>query len=122
MATSDDLFRLQAHLPGLARAIFGAADAKFAAAGWVAAVLDARYFAEGSGQIAKVRVELPGGSVGSVRLPAEASHALRELGEARAEGADRWYGFRLRVTASGECATGFNYDPRCAEDESFFDV
>ncbi|MDY3559790.1 hypothetical protein R5W23_000948, partial [Gemmata sp. JC673] len=122
MATSDDLFRLQVHLPGLAGAVYGAAEAKFAETGWVAAVLDARYFAEGGGQIAKVRVELAGGSVGSVKLPGEASQALRELGAARAESADRWYGLRLRVTAAGECETAFDYDARCAEDEAFFDA
>ncbi len=122
VATSDDLLRLQAHLLALARAVCGAANAKFAVSGWVAVMLDARYFAEGGGQIAKVRVELQGGSVGSVKLPAEASQTLHELGDARAEGANRWYGLRLRVTAAGECETGFDYDPRCAEDEAFFDV
>lgn len=121
MATSDDLFRLQAHLPGLARAIFGAADAQFAT-GWVTAALDARYFAEGCGWIAKIRVALPGGQTGSIKLRGEISQTLNDLGEARAEGKDRWYGIQMRVSATGECETNIDYDPRCAEDESFFDV
>jgi hypothetical protein len=122
MATSDELFRLQAHLPGLARVVYGVADTNFAETGWIAVVLECRYFAEGGGQIAKVRVELPGGSVGSVKLPREVSQVLRVLGETRAEGADRWYGLRLRVTAAGECETAFNYDARCTEDAAFFDT
>ncbi len=122
MATSDDLFRLQAHLPGLARAIFAAADAQFPAGAWSAVVLNVRYFADGSGSLSKVRVELPGGGVESIKFPAEAAHTLRELGDARAEGKDRWYGLRLRVTGAGECETAFDDDPHCAEDDVFFDT
>jgi hypothetical protein len=122
MATSADLSRLNALLPGLARSVRDAARDKFGNGGWVAAVLDARFFEDSSGSVSKVRVELAGGGQGSLRLPAEGSVQLRQLNEARPEGDDRWYGLRLRVTAEGGCKTEFNYDPTCAEDESFFDA
>jgi hypothetical protein len=121
MATSGDLLRLNALLPGLARSVHGAARAKFGDGGWVAAVLDARFF-EDSSSMAKVRVELAGGGLGSVRLPAAGAVQLRQLNDARPEGDDRWYGLRLRVTAEGGCKTEFNYDPTCTEDENFLDA
>jgi hypothetical protein len=116
----DDLIRLQEHLPELARTILVAVDGEFAEKGWASALLDARFFKEGSGQITKLRVELLDGAVGSVWLPPEASGLLSTLAGLRAKGADRWYGLRLRVTAKGECETSFDYDPQGAEDESFF--
>jgi len=121
MATPGDVLRLQSHLHSLAGAIFQLADDEFAGKRWLAVVLDARCFAQGGGLIAKLRVELPNGTLGSVELTSAENRTLRHLADARAEGADRWYGLRLRVTAAGECDTTFDHNPQCADDETFFD-
>jgi hypothetical protein len=121
MATADDLLRVQPHLRSLAGAIVQLADEEFVEQRWIAVVLDARCFAQGGGIIAKLRVELPDGTLGSVDIPSAENRTLRHLADARAEGADRWYGMRLRVTAADECDTSFDYNPNCADDETFFD-
>ena len=122
MATTGDLFRLNTILPELARQVLGVATDKFVGQKWRAVILDARYFADGSGILDKTRVELPDKTLGSVARTAEIGQLLRELGDLRPEGKDRWYGLLLRITVEGDCDTAFNYDPHCAEDDSFYDV
>src|SRR5262245_54000687 len=118
MATTDDIWRLDAHLQPLAAIIHAAASE--VSVPWVAVVLDAR-FSDADGSISnKVRVERGDGSLASVSLPAEGTLRLIELGQARPSGPDRWHGLVLRVTAAGECEMRFNYDPACADDPAFY--
>ena len=122
MATSDDLLRLDAHLPGLGRIVYEATASEYPTDEWTATTLDARYSADGREIIDKIRVELHNGQIGSVSLPVAGTYALLALQQVRGEGSDCWYGIRLRITSEGECETTFDYNPQCAEDESFYDV
>src|SRR5262249_45330188 len=121
MSTADELFRLSALLPELAHTLFAEVCSQFGEPGnWIAAILDVRYFPDNAGKLFKVLVELPRGELGQATLSVEGSLRLSDLGSARAEGKDRWYGLRLRVTADGDCETTFDYDPDCVGDKSFF--
>jgi len=122
MATSNDLLRLSAVLPDLARSVYQATADKFNTQGWIDTRLDVRYFREGGGRIAKVRVVLADGGSGSLRLPAETLQLLHNLDSVRQENSDLWFGLLIRVTNSGECDTKFDYDPACADDDAFIDI
>lgn len=119
MATSDDVFQLDAILPTLAQLVFQAATEKLQES-WIAVVLDARYSAQDGSFIDKARVEQTDGAATGLSLPVEVVHQLIALGKARPTGPDRWYGILLRVTAEGACEINLNYDSACAEDPSFY--
>jgi hypothetical protein len=121
MATSEDLSRWDEHLRPLASIVHAAAQAESAVGtGWVAVVLDARFSDRDGSILDKIRVERADGTFVSVSLPVDGTLQLIALGQARASGADRWYGLLVRVTAEGACEVKFNYDPACVEDGSFF--
>jgi hypothetical protein len=119
MATPEDLSQLNAHLRPLAGVVHAAAVAE--GGPWVAVVLDARFDDRDGSILHKIRVERADGSIGSVSLSVEGTRQLIALGQARPTGPDRWHGLVLRVTAEGECEVRFNYDPACAEDDSFYE-
>lgn len=120
MATSNDLFRLDAVLPDVARALHRAAGEQFTKGKWAEVALDIR-FARGGGEFShKIRVRMSNGELASASTPTDLALLLINLDAVRQACSDLWYGLVLRVTAAGECETKFNYDPACAEDKSFY--
>jgi hypothetical protein len=120
MATADDLFRINPIIHELARLLFAHVDRELPAGNtWASAFLDVR-FDERGGFVDKIRVTRTNGEVVSLSGPTEITLQLIELNAVRPAGEDRWYGFKLELTAAGACTGRMNYDPACTNDPDFF--
>jgi hypothetical protein len=120
MATSDDIFRINPIIRELARLLFAHVNRELPEAkAWASAFLDVRFDEQG-GFAYKIRVTHTNGEVVSLCLPTDVTLQLIELNTVRPTGKDRWYAFKLELTASGACEVNFNYDTACTDDPSFF--
>ena len=89
---------------------------------WASAYLDARWFADAEGNIAKLRVVLPNGKLyGLLRVTSDMQAVLRKVGSVReANMSERWYGLKVTVSFDGVVTTDLNNDPNCVVDPTWF--
>ena len=85
---------------------------------WGRASLEARYASDGSYWHDKMRVEVPGQEAVSLGTTQEISRILSELNDLRRMFG--WYSFKLDVGTDEKVTINYNYDPKSAEDPSFF--
>ena len=120
MATTNDIFRINPIIHELARLLFAHVNRELSEENaWASTLLDARFDEQG-GFSSKIRVTRTNGEVVSLVTPTDTTLQLIELNGVRPAGIDRWYGFKLELTAAGACEVNFNYDPACANDPDFF--
>lgn len=118
MATADDIFRVDPIIRELGRLLFALANSERPGDAWDTVLLDVRFDEQG-GFISKIRTNLENGEVASISTPKDISLQLIELNAARPVGQHRWHGFKLEVTATGDCQVDMNYDPACTDDPDF---
>jgi hypothetical protein len=106
-------------LRSLARGLIRQGESELQRQPWLAIVLDVRFDHQG-GFIDKIRAATSNGAV-SVSMPTDMALLVLSLDSLRCELLDdRWYGFRLTVSANQQCDMEYNYDPNCADDPTFY--
>src|SRR4051812_3749362 len=121
-STSDDILKLDPILRALGEAVWAGTNAEAARlhAEWTSVALDVRYSDDGS-FLHKVRMALVDGTEVSPSLPERVTLLMIDLEKVRGAGDSRWYGLLMTITAAGDADARYNYDPNCADDETFFD-
>jgi hypothetical protein len=89
---------------------------------WLSAYLDARWFSDGEGFKAKIRVVKPNdASDGSIQLSYEIEDLLLEISSMRKEGSvTGWYGLKITVGSDGALTTDLDADPNCVVDPTWY--
>src|SRR6478672_6056526 len=101
MATAGDIFRIDPIIHELARLLFDLTERELPEENtWASALLDVRFDEQG-GFADKIRVSRTNGEAVSLSTPTDITLQLIELNNIRPAGNDRWYGFKLELTASG---------------------
>jgi hypothetical protein len=85
---------------------------------WSRATLEVRYASDGSYWNDKVRVETADRGVVSIGTTDSIREMLAALNHLRL--VLGWYRLELRVGSDGRVTASYGYDPRCAEDPTFF--
>lgn len=119
MATADDIFRVGPIVRELGRLLFALASREMPGRAWATAILDVRFDEQG-GFINNIRAKGENGEAAGIGMTKDITLQLIELNDVRTAGQNRWYGFKLEVTATGECQVDLNYDPACTDDPDFF--
>ncbi len=121
MPTTGDLNAFNDSLRRLATALVELAYAETREnAKWRVVILDARFSDDGSISD-KVRATLATGAVTSLSPTSSIILDLIALGEARPDGKNRWYGFRMEVATDGKVNVEFDYNSACVDDPQFFE-
>lgn len=88
---------------------------------WVSACLDIRWFSEGGGFTAKLRVVLPDEKLFSIQLPFDMDDLLDKVsGLRKGDSSVDWYGLKITVSHDGVVTTDLNTDPNCVVDPTWF--
>lgn len=88
---------------------------------WSQSFLDTRFDGRG-GFSTKIRTVTSSSDLHSIGMTTEISLVLIELDQCRRDFGSEWFGIIVTVSADDRCSVDFNYDPNCADDETFFDT
>ncbi len=130
-ATQQKLQRLVRELSRLIRAeadnrlnvkkTIAKADPKAEASEWLSACLDTRWFSEGGGFTAKLRVVLPNSDPFSIQVSFDIEDVLHKLSNLRkGDSSVDWYGLKVILTPDGVVSSELNTDPNCVVDPTWF--
>lgn len=88
---------------------------------WDRATLDVRFTPNENSWMSKIRATQEDMVERSIGMSNLIDQHLFELSAMRDCLGETWYGLVVSVTRDRECSVNLNYDPRCAEDETFFE-
>jgi len=89
---------------------------------WKSVFIDFRSSSEDGSGPDKLRLELPDGTiVKSIAVPVDITGLYLDAWELRENTPKKWYGLKLTVVPDGKSEILYHYDPRCADDPSFYD-
>ncbi|QDU73733.1 hypothetical protein Pan97_07320 [Bremerella volcania] len=113
---------LESVLNTLGAAVFTQSEAEVGHGKWTKACLDARFNKQDESWVWKIRAIKTDGSTCSIGSSSKITLGLLDVEDLRGTGDQEWYGILVTVQPDQKCDVHFNYDERCASDESLYDT